>query len=136
MIYIQMIIKKLDFEQRVIEIRKTSNLSLSRNIGIVRCSIGGKEFEEFAVSGEKAYNGVGLPSQRIFQLLNPPPGHYRGYDSECKLLEHIAAKYTQNKNVEGKIKLFTERPPCPSCKDIISQFLRMFPNIEIDIQHR
>ncbi|OIP75957.1 MAG: hypothetical protein AUK48_06550 [Oscillatoriales cyanobacterium CG2_30_44_21] len=134
----------INWEQRVTEIKKSCNLPselstlAKQNIGITRCSINGENFELFAVSGKKdiCKGAVGLPKNPIFKLLDPPPRHYRGYDSEYKLLEEIASRYTQNKNVQGKIELFTERPPCLSCQNIIGQFRQSFPNIELNVYSR
>ena len=134
----------VNWEQRVAEIKRSCNLpyelnTLAKpNIAIARCSINGEIFELFAVSGTKVLcqGAVGLPKTPIFKLLDPPPGRYRGYDSEYKLLEEIASRYTQNKNVQGKIDLFTERPPCLSCQDIIRQFRQTFPNIELSVHNR
>lgn len=132
----------VNWEQRVTEIRRSCNLPFGlnalrpKNVGIARCLIDGEGFELFAISGEKdIYKGaVGLPQSPIFKLLDPPPGgRYRGYDTEYKLLEEIASRYTQNKNVQGKIELFTERPPCFSCQNIIGQFSQLFSNIELNV---
>jgi hypothetical protein len=134
--------RTVNWDQRVAEIRRSCNLlfglnTLSpKNVGIARCLIDGEAFEIFAISGKKdIYKGaVGLPKDPpIFKLLDPPPMHDRKYDTEYKLLEEIASRYTQNKNVQGKIELFTERPPCLSCQNIIGQFRQVFPNIELNV---
>jgi hypothetical protein len=36
-------------------------------------------------------------------------GHRRDLDSEYKILEAIAEKYTNNREVKGKIELFTSK---------------------------
>ena len=33
----------------------------------------------------------------------------------------------------GKIKLFTELPPCSSCSSVIAQFTEKYPNIIIEV---
>jgi len=53
----------------------------------------------------------------------------RAFDSEVKILENIAKDLP--KGASGIISLFTERPPCASCKGVIEQFLGMFPNIMV-----
>ncbi|CAN1213550.1 Deaminase [Tumidithrix helvetica PCC 7403] len=121
--------------ERVAEIRVNCNLpSPSRNVAIARCWIEETFFELFAISGKTDRKGsVGLPKQVMFELLDPPPGHFRGLDSEYKLLEEIASRYTQNKSIKGRIELFTERKPCLSCCYVINQFRQAFPNIELSI---
>ncbi|MCY7334040.1 MAG: hypothetical protein LH649_15615 [Pseudanabaena sp. CAN_BIN31] len=128
---------QVDWKLKVAEIREKCNLpSPERNVGIAICLLDGEFFEIFAVSGKQSYNGVQnpTPAVRIFHLLDPPPGHYRGMDSEYKILENIASRYTQNKKVKGTIKLYTERKPCASCQDVISQFRKMFLNIDVIVE--
>lgn len=33
----------------------------------------------------------------------------------------------------GKIILYTELAPCPSCQSVIEQFKQMYPNIDIEV---
>ncbi len=124
---------RMDWSAKADEIRAFCNIPYSaRNIAIARCFINGETFEIFAISGKKSpNNSVGLPQNPVFKLLEPPSGHDRQYDSEYKLLEEIAARYTSNQKVHGRIELFTERKPCLSCADVIEQFRQKFPNIEL-----
>lgn len=84
-----------------------------------------------AVSGE---------SNRSFVTENPINRQYvtqvvddfsRAFDSEVKILEDIATRYTSTPNVSGRITLVSERPFCMSCSDVIKQFQKQFPNIKI-----
>lgn len=56
----------------------------------------------------------------------------RYHDTEAKILEDIASQIT-DPNVSGKINLYSELPCCQSCSNIILEFRRMFPNIELNI---
>ncbi|MBC1501369.1 hypothetical protein HB943_12220 [Listeria weihenstephanensis] len=53
-------------------------------------------------------------------------------DTEVKILEDIASKIT-DPNVSGKIDLYTELPTCQSCTNVIFEFRKKFPNIELNI---
>ena len=56
----------------------------------------------------------------------------RYHDTEAKILEDIASQITDS-NVSGTINLYSELPCCQSCSNIILEFRRMFPNIELNI---
>ena len=57
----------------------------------------------------------------------------RDVDTEYKILSDIQSKLGNNYSVSGKIKLYTELIPCPSCQSVISQFQKMYPNISIEV---
>ena len=74
-------------------------------------------------------------------LVNGPSAYNRAIDSEAKILEDIAHQLGYNKfcideNVIGNVYLITERAPCPSCQDVIEQFRKMFPNINVIIKNK
>nr|MBO1354677.1 hypothetical protein [Enterococcus sp. DIV0212c] len=51
---------------------------------------------------------------------------------EVKILEDIASKIKDPK-LSGKIDLYTELPACQSCTNVILEFRKKFPNIELNI---
>lgn len=53
-------------------------------------------------------------------------------DTEVKILEDIASKI-KDPSISGKIDLYTELPACQSCSNVILEFRRKFPNIELNI---
>ena len=53
-------------------------------------------------------------------------------DTEAKILEDIASQI-KDPNVHGTINLYTELPTCQSCTNIIFEFRRNYPNIELNI---
>jgi len=61
--------------------------------------------------------------------------YLRDKDAEYKALSALAETLeTMNpKIIRGKLYLYTERQPCKSCVEIIQQFEKKFPNIEIEI---
>ncbi|MBD2515606.1 hypothetical protein H6G93_11385 [Nostoc sp. FACHB-973] len=77
---------------------------------------------------------VVVPNQPMFKIFEVT-GHRRDLDSEYKILEAIAEKYTNNREVKGKIELFTEREPCDSCEYVIKQFRQTLPNIQLNVHY-
>ena len=59
----------------------------------------------------------------------------RNIDTEYKILTEIAEKLGSSTNTTGKIRLFTERPPCSSCSKVIEAFSKKYPKIDIEIIH-
>lgn len=73
-------------------------------------------------------------------IVNGPKAFNRCIDTESKMLEDIAHqlgynKFTIDESVMGNVYLCTERAPCPSCENVISQFKKMFPNVNIFIKY-
>lgn len=126
----------MDWLERVAEIRKTYNVPApARNVAIATIWVDETFFELFAFSGELLREGaVSLPNQPMFQTFNVR-GRRRDLDSEYKILEEIAKKYINNREVNGNIELFTERAPCDSCEYVIKQFRQTFPNIQLNVHH-
>ena len=56
----------------------------------------------------------------------------RYQDTEAKILEDIASQI-KDRNVSGTINLYSELPCCQSCSNIIMEFRRTFPNIELNV---
>jgi len=125
----------MDWQEKALKIRAFYNLpNKSRNIAIALCTIEGEVFEIYTVSGKlDRPNAVAIPDKPIFTPFDHPPGRARKYDAEYKLLEEIAARYTQNKNITGTIELFTELFMCPSCTHVLGEFKQIFPNIKLNL---
>jgi hypothetical protein len=64
----------------------------------------------------------------------PNKQSHRMHDAEVKLLEAMAARYSENPGIQGIINLFSERQPCESCANVIEQFKAMFPNLEMPVE--
>jgi hypothetical protein len=83
--------------------------------------------ELVAPSGNNRSNFT-VPGIRRF--VTSKVGSYdRIWDSEVKILEYIASESQPGKS--GTIRLFSEKPICSSCMDVIYQFEKAFPNIKI-----
>ncbi|WP_269208820.1 deaminase domain-containing protein, partial [Neisseria meningitidis] len=83
-----------------------------------------------------------LPETKIFKpisvdkyhnIASPPRGTLRNIDGEYKLLETIAQQLGNNRNVSGRIDLFTELKACQSCSNVILEFRNRYPNIQLNI---
>jgi hypothetical protein len=121
---------------RLAQVRQELGVGRARNIAIAEFQIGGDTDELIAVSGQAARAGtVGLPQNPLFETFEVPPGHSRAFDSEYKLLEALASRYVQTPEVQGTVYLFTERPPCASCRNVIEQFRQQFPNIRLNVNY-
>lgn len=57
-------------------------------------------------------------------------------DTESKILEDIAKKLKDHTDVSGKIKLYTDYKPCPSCQSVIKQFREKYRNIEVEVIYK
>ena len=77
------------------------------------------------------------PEQRILKPLQFPNDPIpREVDTEYKILENFAQQHKSNPQVQGSINLFTERPPCRSCTNVIeNQFTSLYPNVEVRLYH-
>ena len=75
---------------------------------------------------------------RIFKTYEPASSTLEGkkfdryHDTEAKILEDIASQI-KDPNISGSINLYTEFNACQSCTNIIFEFRRMFPNIQLNI---
>jgi hypothetical protein len=76
---------------------------------------------------------VASPTNRLFETRPTRGAIPTNVDSEVKILEDIASGLPSD--ARGTINLFTERPPCPSCRGVIDQFRERFPNITVNVTH-
>ncbi len=60
---------------------------------------------------------------------------WRDVDTECKILEDVAARLPDSA-VAGHLRLYTELYPCPSCWNVMIQFLAMYSNVQMQVLYR
>ena len=137
---------------RVKEIRGLlpSDLKRGGNFGIAKVEIQGIKNELYAHSGidviadtRSAASNVSdimlKPTNPIFKATSVPTNDgtmlFRDMDTEYKILNNIAEKLGDNTSISGKIRLFTERPCCDSCNNVILEFLEKYKNISIEVVH-
>ena len=56
----------------------------------------------------------------------------RWFDTEYKMLEDVAARLP-DVAVRGKIRLYMNLEPCPSCRGVMDQFLAVYTNVEMEV---
>ncbi len=59
----------------------------------------------------------------------------RNVDTEYKILEDMASRLPDT-SVPGRVRLFTELYPCPSCWNVMKQFLSVYTNVEMEVLYR
>lgn len=56
----------------------------------------------------------------------------RWFDTEYKILEDVASRLP-DPSATGKILLYTDLEPCPSCRGVMRQFLAAYTNVEMEV---
>lgn len=56
----------------------------------------------------------------------------RDVDTEYKILEDMAARLPDTA-VSGRVRLYTELYPCPSCWNVMKQFLATYTNVQMQV---
>lgn len=123
---------------RIAQIRAQRSIAGSKNIGYIDYNLEGPtpargEYE--AISGApKRYPRTATEAELIQQVQDPhlgPQGgnNPRSNDTEWALLENVARRITPE--TRGTVRLFSERPCCPSCQLVIARFQRTYPNIQL-----
>lgn len=125
--------KKLD--------RKLDNLTFG-NVAVAEVNIKGIKKEFQAHSQIHSLDSVGgdfgdftySKEKKLFEtyVVDEFP---RFNDTEAKILEDIASQIKDPK-VSGQIELFTELDACQSCSNLILEFRRYFPNIELNVNSK
>ncbi|MEK5030000.1 deaminase domain-containing protein [Paenibacillus sp. FSL R7-0302] len=125
--------KKLD--------RKLDNLNFG-NVAVADVNIPGIKKEFQAHSQIHSSDGVGsnvgdLSYAKVDKSLESYVDDQfpRFNDTEAKILEDIASQI-KDPNVKGQIDLFTELDACQSCSNLIMEFRRKFPNIQLNVNSK
>lgn len=98
------------------------------NLAIAKIDVKGlpQRMEAFSSFQKGEHGFISLPETKIFKpisvdkyhnIASPPRGTLRNIDGEYKLLETIAQQLGNNRNVSGRIDLFTELKACQSCSN-------------------
>ncbi|WP_186003457.1 deaminase domain-containing protein, partial [Neisseria meningitidis] len=114
------------------------------NLAIAKINVKGlpQRMEAFSSFQKGEHGFISLPETKIFKpisvdkyhnIASPPRGTLRNIDGEYKLLETIAQQLGNNRNVSGRIDLFTELKACQSCSNVILEFRNRYPNIQLNI---
>ena len=68
-------------------------------------------------------------------VVDGPDCWVREVDTEYKILEEMVAHLPDTK-VKGRVKLYTDLPPCASCWNVILQFMAEYPNIQMQVLYK
>ncbi len=99
-----------------------------------------KKYEP-SVSGRKripgTLEGTGEYAEHT-RPVNQPPHHsgLRDVDSEIKIFENARKDLQEISNPQGRLIIYTENEPCPSCTEFIYEkqiFQREFPGIDVKV---
>lgn len=120
--------RKVGFIRDVLGVDKT------QNIGFLEGQIGNTKINDIAISGKKGVLGtVSMVAEQNRVFTTQVVGGYdRLFDSEVKLLENFAETYRFTPNIEGTLKLTSERTFCESCSGVVDQFKKMFPKVKLE----
>jgi hypothetical protein len=111
--------------------REAGGVGKSRNIAVSALEIDGEVVDtKLAVSGESPRKGAVSPLNTL--VLEPQVvGHPRLFDSEFKLMQDFADRYSTS--TTGTLHVFTELPPCESCANVVrTQIPQIFPGIKVE----
>jgi hypothetical protein len=126
-------IKNLDGLDRIDELRLKHSVGRNQNIAYAEVKITGQEGDLVGISGVVSPSGtVKTPKEWKFKT-QPKGAATSEYDSESKILEHIAEGL--EKGAEGSITIYTERKPCFSCRDVIYEFRKEYPGITLKVEY-
>ena len=126
----------LAFEQLAVEARGPGGkggVGKDKNVAVGRLTTTGGDdaaIEYRAVSGELDRPGfVANPADPQFSA----PQRNR-HDTEVKILEDAAQHLDPTD--DGVVEIFTELPPCDSCRNVMAQFHARFPNVQVRVYYR
>jgi hypothetical protein len=122
--------------ERGAQLTKSVRMSLQHeegNLAIAEAQINGERQLLTGVSGKASPAGtVPAPKSPLFTT-KASGAMTRAYDSEVKILEHIA--YDLPRDARGTISIYTERAPCKSCQGVIAQFEKRFPGVKVKVTY-
>ena len=67
-------------------------------------------------------------------VVDSPDALPRCFDTEYKMIEDIASRLPDT-SVAGRIRLYTNLEPCPSCLGVMEQFLAIYTNVQMDVMY-
>lgn len=132
-------IPKAEGEAEVALLYQTFGVSADRNVAYAEVDTDSCGDDLIGVSGRDSPAGTApAPAARLFDVFDSPPGMFRGYDAEVKLLEATALAIQPDAGTgavyparTGTVRLDSHFTICPSCDGVIAAFRAMFPNVEL-----
>ena len=56
-------------------------------------------------------------------------------DTEYKILEELASRLP-DPSARGRVRIYTDLPPCASCRHVMEQFLARYPHVRMQVLYR
>ncbi len=89
-----------------------------------------EKIQDISIKPETGHFHVLCVNQR--NVVDGPDCWVREVDTEYKILEEMVA-HLPDTSVKGRVKLYTDLPPCASCWNVILQFMAEYPNIQMQV---
>ena len=68
-------------------------------------------------------------------LVDGPNCWQRTVDTEFKIVEDMVARMP-DRTASGRMKLYTDLPPCASCWNVLKQFMAEYPNFRVQVLYK
>ena len=88
---------------------------------------------DISLRPEQGHYHVLCVNQR--DVVDGPDCWHRNVDTEYKILEDMAGRMP-DKSVKGRVKLYTDLPPCASCWNVMKQFMAEYTNVQMQVLYR
>lgn len=68
-------------------------------------------------------------------IIDGPNCWQRTVDTEYKILEDLVSRLPDSA-VKGRVKLYTDLPPCASCWNVMKQFMAEYTNVHVQVLYK
>jgi hypothetical protein len=68
-------------------------------------------------------------------IVDGPNCWQRTVDTEYKIVEDVVARLP-DRQTKGRMKLYTDLPPCASCWNVLKQFMAEYPNMRVQVLYK
>ena len=129
--------KRNNFAWAVAKIKDLDKVEYFAHSGI-------QNLDDFSKATAKQLDGISLrPEKGRYHALcvnqndvvDGPDCWVRIVDTEYKIIEEMAA-HMPDKSVKGRVKLYTDLPPCASCWNVMKQFMAEYTNVQMSVLYR
>ena len=129
--------KRNNFAWAVAKIKDLDKVEYFAHSGI-------QDLDDFSKATAKQLDGISLrPEKGRYHALcvnqndvvDGPDCWVRIVDTEYKIIEEMAA-HMPDKSVKGRVKLYTDLPPCASCWNVMKQFMTEYTNVQMSVLYR
>ena len=126
--------KRNNFAWAVAKIKDLDKVEYFAHSGI-------QDLDDFSKATAKQLDGISLrPEKGRYHALcvnqndvvDGPDCWVRIVDTEYKIIEEMAA-HMPDKSVKGRVKLYTDLPPCASCWNVMKQFMTEYTNVNMSV---